>query len=130
MLQQGYQQASQARQQDLANQMGLANLQSGLGGTAQDFSRAQIAGLGTLGAGQQAQAQAVADAQRQTAQMAVQDPIRRLNMLGAGVTGLMGGASGLGTRIGEAPESASASPLATALGTGLMGADIYGRIFK
>ena len=130
MLQQGYQQAQQARQQDLANQMGLANLQSGLGGTAQDFSRAQIAGLGTLGASQQAQAQAVADAQRQTAQMAVQDPIRRLNMLGAGVTGLMGGATGLGTRIGEAPESASASPLATALGTGLMGADIYGRIFK
>ena len=110
--------------------MGLANLQSGLGGTAQDFSRAQIAGLGTLGASQQAQAQAVADAQRQTAQMAVQDPIRRLNMLGAGVTGLMGGASGLGTTIGEAPQSASASPLATALGTGLMGADIYGRIFK
>ena len=130
LLQQGYQQASQARQQDLANQMGLANLQSGLGGTAQDFSRAQIAGLGTLGASQQAQAQAVADAQRQTAQMAVQDPIRRLNMLGAGVTGLMGGASGLGTTIGEAPQSASASPLATALGTGLMGADIYGRIFK
>ena len=130
LLQQGYQQAQSARQQDLANQMGLANLQSGLGGTAQDFSRAQIAGLGTLGASQQAQAQAVADAQRQTAQMAVQDPIRRLNMLGAGVTGLMGGASGLGTTIGEAPESASASPLATALGTGLMGADIYGRIFK
>ena len=130
MLQQGFQQAQSARQQDLANQMGLANLQSGLGGTAQDFSRAQIAGLGTLGASQQAQAQAVADAQRQTAQMAVQDPIRRLNMLGAGVTGLMGGASGLGTTIGEAPQSASASPLATALGTGLMGADIYGRIFK
>jgi len=130
MLQQGYQQAQSARQQDLANQMGLANLQSGLGGTAQDFSRAQIAGLGTLGASQQAQSQAVLDAQRQTAQMAVQDPIRRLNMLGAGVTGLMGGASGLGTTIGEAPQSASASPLATALGTGLMGADIYGRIFK
>ena len=130
MLQQGYQQAQSARQQDLANQMGLANLQSGLGGTAQEFGRAQIAGLGSLGSAQQAQAQAVADAQRQTAQMAVQDPIRRLNMLGAGVTGLMGGATGLGTRIGEAPESASASPLATALGTGLMGADIYGRIFK
>ena len=130
MLQQGFQQAQSARQQDLANQMGLANLQSGLGGTAQEFGRAQIAGLGSLGSAQQAQAQAVLDAQRQTAQMAVQDPIRRLNMLGAGVTGLMGGATGLGTRIGEAPESASASPLATALGTGLMGADIYGRIFK
>ena len=130
LRQQGFQQAQQSRQQDLANQMGLANLQSGLGGTAQEFGRAQIAGLGSLGSAQQAQSQAVLDADRQTAQMAVQDPIRRLNMLGSGVTGLMGGASGLGTRIGEAPESASASPLATALGTGLMGADIYGRIFK
>ena len=43
---------------------------------------------------------------------------------------ITGGGSGLGTTIGEAPQSASASPLATALGTGLMGADIYGRIFK
>ena len=47
LLQQGFQQAQSARQQDLANQMGLANLQSGLGARAQDFSRAQISGLGT-----------------------------------------------------------------------------------
>ena len=128
MLQQGYQQAQQARQQDLANQMGLANLQSGLGGTAQDFSRAQIAGLGTLGAGQQAQAQAVADAQRQTAQMAVQDPITRLGMLGQGIAGLTPGAGTV--QFAEAPEAVGASPLMTALGLGLAGADIYGRIFK
>ena len=110
--------------------MGLSNLQTGLGQTAQDFGRAQIAGLGTLGAGQQAQNQAVLDAQRQTAQMAVQDPVNRLNLLGSGVTGLMGGMGATGTTIAEAPATAAASPLATALGTGLMGADIYGRIFK
>ena len=109
--------------------MGIANLQSGLGGTAQDYGRAQIAGLGTLGAGQQAYQQSLLDADRQTAQMAVQDPVRRLGMLGSGVTGLMGGASGLGTTIGEAPQ-AGGSPLMTALGLGLAGADIYGRIFK
>ena len=129
MLQQGFQQAQSSRQQDLANQMGIANLQSGLGGTAQEYGRAQIAGLGTLGAGQQAYQQSLLDADRQTAQMAVQDPVRRLNMLGSGVTGLMGGASGLGTTIGEAPQ-AGGSPLMTALGLGLAGADIYGRIFK
>ena len=110
--------------------MGIANLQSGLGGTAQDYGRAQIAGLGTLGAGQQAYQQSLLDADRQTAQMAVQDPVRRLGMLGSGVTGLMGGASGLGTTIGEAPTQAGGSPLMTALGLGLAGADIYGRIFK
>ena len=128
LRQRGFEQAQQARQQDLANQMGLANLQTGLGQTAQDFGRAQIAGLGTLGAGQQAQNQAVLDAQRQTAQMAVQDPINRLNLLGSGVTGLMGGMGQYGTTIGEAPETAASSPLATALGVGLAGADIYSRL--
>ena len=125
----GFQQAQQSRQQDLANQMGLVNLQTGLGQTAQDFGRAQIAGLGTLGAGQQAQNQAVLDAQRQFATMAVQEPIQRSQMLGSGVVGLMGGMADYGTRIGEAPETAQSSPLASALGIGLMGADIYGRIF-
>ena len=127
--QSGFQNASSRRQQDLSNQMGIANLQQGLGGAAQDFSRAQISGLGTLGSAQQAQSQAVLDAQRQAAQMAVQDPQRRLNMLGSGVMGLMGGMGAGRTEIGEAPAQAQSSPLMSALGVGLAGADIYGRIF-
>ena len=125
----GFQQAAQRRQQDLANQMGISNLQQGLGGQAQDFSRAQIAGLGTLGATQQAQTQAGYDADRQFATMAVQEPVNRMNMLGTGVMGLMGGMSPYSTRIGEAPATAQSSPLATALGVGLAGADIYSRLF-
>ena len=109
--------------------MGLTNLQTGLGQTAQDFGRAQIAGLGTLGATQQAQNQAVLDAQRQFATMAVQEPIQRTQMLGSGVTGLMGGMAPFGTTIGQAPETPQSSPLATALGVGLTGADIYSRLF-
>ena len=128
LLQQGFQQAQAARQQDLANQIGLANVQSGLGARAQDFSRAQIAGLGTLGAQQQAQQQAVLDAARQTAQMAVDDPRRRLSMLGAGITQLTPGAGAV-TLAPEPVAAAQASPLQTALGLGLVGADIYGRIF-
>ena len=127
LLQQGFQQAQASRQQDLANQMGLANLQSGLGARAQDFSRAQISGLGGLGAQQQAQNQAILDAQRQTAQMAVDDPRRRLSMLGAGITQLTPGAGAV--TISDAEAAPSASPLTTALGLGLAGADIYGRIF-
>ena len=50
-------------------------------------------------------------------------------MLGSGVMGLMGGMGAGRTEIGEAPAVASASPLSQALGFGLMGADIYGRIF-
>ena len=125
----GFQQAAQRRQQDLQNQMGLTELQGRLGTQAQDFGRAQIAGLGTLGATQQAQNQAVLDAQRQFATMAVQEPVNRMNLLGTGVMGLMGGMSPYSTRIGEAPATPQSSPLATALGVGLTGADIYSRLF-
>ena len=127
LRQSGFEDSVARRQQDLSNQMGLSNLQSSRGTDAQDFSRAQISGLGTLGSAQQGQNQAVLDAQRTASTMAVQDPINKLNMLGAGVTGLMGGSANAYTRIGEGQPSAS--PLSTALGTGLMGADIYGRIF-
>ena len=131
LQQRGFESAAQRRQQDLANQMGIANLQSGLGGRAQDFSRAQISGLGTLGAQQQAQTQAILDAQRQAAAMAVQDPRDRLARFGQGVAALSG-STGAG-RVDIAPTAAEqasgASPLMTALGLGLAGADIYGRIF-
>ena len=127
LRQSGFNQAQQFRQQDLANQMGLSNLQSGLGGQAQGFAQAQIAGLGTLGSAQQGQNQAVLDAQRNFAQMAIDDPRRRLDMLGQGISGLTPGAGTV--QVSDVPDAASASPLQSALGAGLMGADIYGRIF-
>ena len=129
LRQRGFQQAATARQQDLANQMGIAQLQSGLGGAAQDFARAQISGLGTLGAGQQAQTQAVLDAQRQAAAMAVEDPRRRLSMFGQGISGLTPGAGTVQLMPTETGGAAGPSPLMQALGVGLAGADIYGRIF-
>ena len=129
LRQRGFQQGQQARQQDFANQMAVSQLQSGLGAAAQDFSRAQISGLGTLGAAQQAQNQAVLDAQRQAAQMAVDDPRRRLSMLGSGIAQLTPGAGAVNIAPTE-PAAAGATPLMSALGLGLAGADIYGRIFK
>ena len=128
LRQSGFQNAQTRRQQDLANQMGISSLQSGLGGEAQGFGQSQIAGLGALGSAQQAQNQAVLDAQRQASTMAVQDPINRLNMLGEGVVGLMGGSKGQGTIIGEEPDVPQASALEKALGLGLTAADIYGRV--
>ena len=128
LLQQGFQNAAARRQQDLANQMNISNLQSGLGARAQDFARAQISGLGTLGAAQQAQTQAVLDAQRQAAQMEIDEPRQALSRFGQGIAGITPGAGQI--RIAEAPASAAgASPLMKALGLGLAGADIYGRIF-
>jgi len=128
LLQTGFESAASRRQQDLANQINLSNQQRGLGAAAQDFARAQISGLGTLGAAQQAQQQAVLDAQRQAAQMAVDDPRRRLSLLGTGITSITPGAGTV--TLQEAPMAAAPSPLTQALGFGLMGADIYGRIFR
>ena len=127
LQQQGFQNAAARRQQDLANQMSISQLQSGLGARAQDFSRAQISGLGTLGAAQQAQDQAVLDAQRQAAQMAIDEPRQALARFGQGIAGITPGAGSI--TVGEAQAAAGASPLMKALGLGLAGADIYGRIF-
>ena len=128
LLQTSFENAANRRQQDLANQLSISQQQRGLGAAAQDFSRAQISGLGTLGAAQQAQQQAVLDAQRQAAQMAVDDPRRRLGLLGTGITSITPGAGTVA--LGEAPMAAAPSPLTQAFGFGLMGADIYGRIFR
>ena len=62
---------------------------------AQDFSRAQISGLGTLGAAQQAQNQAVLDAQRQAAQMAIDEPRQALARFGQGIAGITPGAGSI-----------------------------------
>ena len=128
LRQAGFQQAQAGRQQDFANQQALATQQAGLGTQALGNVQRQIAGLGTLGATQQAQTQAGLDASRQFAQMAVQEPTTRLGMLGTGVTGLMGGTQGLGTTIGQAPPTTS--PLGTALGIGSTLAGIYGYMNK
>ena len=121
LLQQGFQQAQQARQQDLANQRGIATLQSTLGGGAQNLAQQQISGLGILGGAQQAQAQAVADAQRQAAQTAAYEPYQRLGTYGAGVASLISGYPS-----GQQTMTPSASPLQTALGVGTGLAGIYG----
>jgi len=122
LLQQGYQQAAGLRQQDLANQLGIGQFQSTLGGGAQNLAQQQIAGLGTLGAGQQAFAQAQADAARQTAQTAAYEPYQRLGTYGAGVSSLI---SGYPAQYGQA-STPSASPLQTALGIGTGLAGLYG----
>jgi len=127
LRQSGFQQAASRRQQDLANQMGIANLQQGLGGASQDFSRAQISGLGTLGAAQQSQNQAILNAQQQAAQMAIDEPRQALDRFGQGIAGITPGAGA--TRLTDQPAAAQSSPLMQALGIGLAGADIYGRIF-
>jgi len=61
--------------------------------------------------------------------MAVEDPRRRLSMFGQGISGLTPGAGTVQLMPTETGGAAGPSPLMQALGVGLAGADIYGRIF-
>ena len=122
LLQRGFQNAVARRQQDLANQQAIAGQQATLGGGLQNLVQQQISGLGRLGGVQQAQNQAVLDAQRQTAQTQAYEPYQRLGTYGSGVASLISGYPGQ-TQIAQTP---NASALQTALGVGTGLAGIYG----
>ena len=144
LLQQGFNQAQAARQQDIANRFGLAQAQSGIAGQLQGLGgfRSGLAGqqaqfgqglqamqgtdiarLGQLGALNQAQAQAQADATREAARMAAFQPQEELNRFADITTGIMGGMRGTGTTTTNIPNP---TPLQTALGVGSTLAGIYG----
>ena len=138
MLQQGFGQAQQARQQDIqtrfglgqaqsglaGQQLGLGQFQSGLAGQVPQLQRADISTLGQVGAAQQAQSQAELDAARQGARTAAYEPLERLGFFGQGVTGLMGGYPAQ-YQFSQTPP---ASPLQTALGLGTGLAGIFGAL--
>ena len=136
LLQEGFGQAMQARQQDIANRFGLAQATQGLGafqsglagqqaalGTqAAGIAGTNISRLGSLGALNQAQAQAVLDAQREAARQATFLPQEQLDRFAGQVTGIMGGypAQFASTNV------PNPTPLQTALGIGTTLAGIYG----
>ena len=135
LLQQGFGQAQAARQQDIANRFGLASAQEGLGrfqsglagqqaalGQAQQtLTGADVRQLGTLGALNQAQAQAGLDAQREAARQAAFLPQDQLDRFAAQVTGIMGGYPAQTQRT----VTPNPTPLQTALGIGTTLAGIY-----
>jgi hypothetical protein len=136
LLQQGFQQAQAARQQDIANRFGVAQGQQGLGAfrsglagqqAALGAQTGQIAGanigrLGSLGAINQAQAQAQLDAQREAARQAAFQPQEQLDRFANQVTGIMGGMSQSGVQTTNVPNP---TPLQTALGIGSTLAGLY-----
>jgi len=138
LLQQGFGQAQQARQQDIqtrfglgqaqsglaGQQLGLGQFQAGLAGQVPQLQRADISTLGQVGAAQQAQSQAELDAARQGARTAAYEPLERLGFFGQGVTGLMGGYPAQY----NFQSTPAASPLQTALGLGTGLAGIFGAL--
>ena len=137
LLQQGFNQAQQARQQDIANRFGVAQAQQGLGAFRSGLAGQQaqlgaqqqalqgtdISRLGQLGAINQAQAQAQLDAQREATRQAAFAPPEELNRFADITTGIMGGMRGTGTATTNIPNP---TPLQTALGVGSTLAGIYG----
>ena len=118
LLNQGFGQAQQAAQQQFQNQQGLAQLLPSLQGK-------DISTLGSLGALNQAQAQAGLDAQREATRMAAYQPQEQLQNYGNLVTGIMGGMQGSGTQTSQVPDPGF---LQTALGAAATGAGIYGAL--
>ena len=129
LLQQGFGQAAAQRQQDIVNrgglasqQLGLGQFQTGLGQLQQQATGTDISRLGSLGALNQAQAQAGLDATREAARQATFLPQQQLDRFAGQVTGLMGGYPGQ-TQQTVTPNP---TPLQTALGVGTTLAGIYG----
>jgi len=107
LLQQGFGQAQQAAGQAFQQQQGLASLQPQLLGS-------QIGAMSALGQQQQAQQQAVLDAQAAAAKEAAFEPYTRYGLVGQQLTGLAGG---FPTQVQTYNPTQPASPLQTLLGT-------------
>jgi hypothetical protein len=118
LQQQGFGQAQQLAQQNLANQLQLAQ-------ASPQFVGTQISGLQTLGAGETSQQQALLEAQRQLAQQQAYQPLNVAERYGAGIQPLISGQMGRETftsTIAPTP-----SPLQNILSIGGTLASIYGR---
>jgi len=110
----GYGAAQQAAQQNYLNQMALAQNAPALAGQ-------QIAGLTTLGGAQQAQGQALLDAQKQLAYQQAYQPLQTAERFGTGIASMISGYPG------QTQQTVSPSPsaLGSVLGAGSTLAGIY-----
>ena len=117
LQQQGFGQAQKGAQQAYMNQMQM-------GAALPAFQRADIAGLGSMGTTQQAQAQAQLDAQRETARLEAYEPYERLGYQGQGIASIASGAPGQYM----SAVTPNPTPLQTALGTGAVLSGIYGNM--
>jgi len=134
LLQGGFQNAVSRRQQDLVNRQNLAGeqlrgagFQTGLANLVQGLQGTDISRLGSVGAIQQAQNQAILDAQREANRAAAFEPYERIGTFGSGIAQIISGYPAAGTRFTQTPNP---TPLQSALGIGSTLAGIYGDIGK
>ena len=116
------------RQQGFNTAQNLANRafgqQRNLAADTQNMLTADINQLGTLGGLEQAQQQAILDAQREANRLEAFEPYERLNTYGSGVASLFSGNAPFGMQSTVTPNP---TPLQTALGTASVLSGIFGR---
>ena len=117
LQQQGFGQAQKAAQQGYMNQMQMGTM-------LPQLQAADVTGLGSMGATQQAQAQAQLDADREAARLAAYEPYERLGYQGQGIASIASGAPGQY----QSSVMPNPTPLQTALGTGAVLSGIYGNM--
>jgi len=117
LQQQGFGQAQKGAQQAYMNQMQM-------GQALPAWQAADVAGLGSMGATQQAQEQAQLDATREQNRLAAYEPYERLGYMGQGIASIASGAPGQY----QSSVTPNPTPLQTALGTGSVLSGIYGNI--
>jgi hypothetical protein len=115
LLQQGFQDASMRRAQDLQNQFALSNF-------ARSNRAADVSSLGNLGAFRMGLDSARLAADADAARTAAYEPFGRLDRFGSGITSLAGGVGG-----SQFQTPASPSPFSTALSTALGIGGLFGK---
>ena len=131
LLQQGFTQSNQLANQAFGQQMNLGDQQLGLSQNQQGMAslvpslyQQDVSTLGAAGAGQQAQAQAVLDAQREGNRLEAYEPYERLGYQGQGIASIASGAPGQY----QSTVTPNPTPLQSALGIGSALTGMYGNI--
>jgi len=129
LLQQGFTQSNQLANQAFGQQMNLGDQQLGLSQNQQGMAslvpslyQQDVSTLGAAGAGQQAQAQAVLDAQREQNRLEAYEPYERLGYQGQGIASIASGAPGQY----QSSVTPNPTPLQTALGIATVGGGLLG----
>ena len=122
LRQQMFTQGQQGAQTAFNQQQQLGQTQRGMASLVPQLYSQDTAAYGAMGAQQQAQEQAIKDADREAARMEAYEPYERLGYLGTGITGMLGGYPGQY----QSTVTPNPTPLQTALGIGTGLAGMYG----
>ena len=121
LRQQNFMQAQQGAQTAFGQMQQLGADQQRMAQLAPQLYGGDISTLGSAGATQQAQEQAILDQQREANRMAAYEPYERLGYFGTGIGGLFGSAMGQY----QSTVTPNQSPLQQALGIASMGLGAY-----